>query len=396
MLDQDAEEAFDGAEKSAVHHVGLMLLAVRADVGQVEALRQVEVELDGAQLPRPAERVLDLHVDLGPVEGAAALVNLVGHPLLVERVFERLRRLLPPRRLADGLRRLRREVGLDVVEAELAEHRLRELDRRFDLADDLLRCAEDVRVVLREAAHAEEAVANAVLLVAVDRPQLGVADGQVAVGAVLELVALDVERAVHGLDVVVLLVSPLALALADFHDGEHALLVEAEVTRRLPQGGLAHVRRVDDLVARLQMFPPPVVLDGHADARATRQPVREAGTHLLGDREEFELAPQEAVVALLRLLLAGDDRVHLGLVFRDHAVDALEHLVLLVAAIVGARHLREADDADLLRVLDVRPSAHLGVVADRVDGDRLALGDDVLQARELVSLPLQDLPRLVG
>ena len=144
------------------------------------------------------------------------------------------------------------------------------------------------------------------------------------------------------------------------------------------------------------MFPPPVVLDGHANARATRQPVREAGTHLLGDREEFELAPQEAVVALLRLLLAGDDRVHLGLVFRDHAVDALEHLVLLVAAIVGTRHLREADDADLLRVLDVRPSAHLGVVADRVDGDRLALGDDVLQARELVSLPLQDLPRLVG
>ena len=58
------------------------------------------------------------------------------------------------------------------MEAELAEHLLRELDRVLDLLDDLLGRAEDVRIVLREAAHAEHAVAHAVLLVAVHRAQL--------------------------------------------------------------------------------------------------------------------------------------------------------------------------------------------------------------------------------
>jgi len=76
VLDEDAEEALDGAEERAVDHVGLVLLAVRPHVGEVEALGQVEVELDGSELPGAPEGVLDLHVDLRAVERAAALVDL--------------------------------------------------------------------------------------------------------------------------------------------------------------------------------------------------------------------------------------------------------------------------------------------------------------------------------
>ena len=59
-----------------------------------------------------------------------------------------------------------------------------------------------VRVVLREAAHAEQAVQHARALVAVDRAQLAQAHRQVAVAVLLVRVDQDVERAVHRLELV--------------------------------------------------------------------------------------------------------------------------------------------------------------------------------------------------
>ena len=164
----------------------------------------------------------------------------------------------------------------------------------------------------------------------------------------------------------------------------------------LPQVGLADVRGVDDLVAGLVVLLAPVLLDRHAHASAARQPVREAGTDLVVDREEGELLAEDAVVALLRLLHAREVGVDLRLVLADDAVHALEHLVVLVAAVVAAGHLHELHGADLGGMLHVRPAAHLGVVADGVGGDRLAGRLDVRQALELVLLASEHLLRLLG
>ena len=72
VLDEDAEEALDGAEQRAVDHDGLVALAVFADVLELEALGQVEVELNGGELPQAAQHVDELDVDLGTVEGGFA------------------------------------------------------------------------------------------------------------------------------------------------------------------------------------------------------------------------------------------------------------------------------------------------------------------------------------
>ena len=77
VLDEHAEEALHRAEQGAVHHVRAVLAAVLADVGDVEALRQVEVELDRGALPLAAEGVEHLDVDLRAVEDRAALVDVV-------------------------------------------------------------------------------------------------------------------------------------------------------------------------------------------------------------------------------------------------------------------------------------------------------------------------------
>src|SRR5260370_916740 len=72
VLDQDAEEALDGAEQGAVDHERLMLGAVVGDVLQAEARGEVEVELHGGELPGTADGVDELHIDFRAVEGRFA------------------------------------------------------------------------------------------------------------------------------------------------------------------------------------------------------------------------------------------------------------------------------------------------------------------------------------
>ena len=60
-------------QKSAVDHDWPLLLALLIDVKHVKSLWKVEVKLHSGALPLAAKRVLDLDVDLGAVEGTAAL-----------------------------------------------------------------------------------------------------------------------------------------------------------------------------------------------------------------------------------------------------------------------------------------------------------------------------------
>ena len=154
-------------------HDRLVALVVGADVLELEALRRLEVELDGGHLPRAADGVSGLHRDLGAVERPAALVEHQFEALGLADLAERLGRLLPLLVGPDGLLlRLGRQLEVEVVEAVVAQQTEHELEQRGQLVGHLLRGAEDVGVVLRHAPHPGEAVDHAGLLVAVDRPEL--------------------------------------------------------------------------------------------------------------------------------------------------------------------------------------------------------------------------------
>ena len=123
--------------------------------------------------------------------------------------------------------------------------------------------------------------------------------------------------------------------------------------------------------------------------------MRKPRAHLIVDREETQLLAENAVVAALRLLQTFQIRVDLRLILADDAIQTLEHLVVLIAAVVAARHLHELHRADLRGMLHVRTAAHLGVVAHGVGGDRLAGSLHVRQTLQLVLLPGQHLLRLL-
>jgi hypothetical protein len=78
-----------------------VLGVVGARVGEVEALGHLEVHLHRAELPGAAQRVGHVQVDLGPVEGAVALVDRVLEALVLERARQQRLRLVPLRVVAD-------------------------------------------------------------------------------------------------------------------------------------------------------------------------------------------------------------------------------------------------------------------------------------------------------
>lgn len=80
MLGNDSDEAFQTAQDGAVDDdrtcSGFVYVVVRAAVFEVEALRELEVELNRGALEGTAESVADGDVDLGTVERAVARVEL--------------------------------------------------------------------------------------------------------------------------------------------------------------------------------------------------------------------------------------------------------------------------------------------------------------------------------
>ena len=231
-----------------------------------------------------------MEVELRPVEGAIALVDLIGLAQLLHGGLERGLGAAPGGLVAHVV--LGHGGELDLVgQGEGGVDLVEDLHHALDLVLHLLGGHEDVRVVLGEAADAEEAVQRAGELVAVDYAQLGHADGQVTVGVRLALVHQHAAGAVHGLDRVV---------LAVYDRGVHIVLIVVPVAAAVPELLVEYDRGGDLHVPVALVYLAPVLEQGVLEHHAVGQEEGEAGA-LVSQHEEAELAAQLAVVALLRL-----------------------------------------------------------------------------------------------
>src|SRR5207237_2308822 len=83
VLDEDGDEALEGAVDRAMDYHRPVERVVLADVLQLEPLGRAIVELDGPELPEAADAVLHLEVQLGPVVSAVAGTFYPRHPGLL-------------------------------------------------------------------------------------------------------------------------------------------------------------------------------------------------------------------------------------------------------------------------------------------------------------------------
>ena len=213
-------------------------------------------------------------------------------PAAVGRGLQRGLGLVPDRIVAHPLGRTVRELDLHIVEAEVLVDIEDQPRDRHRFGRDLVGRDEDVRVVLREGAHAHQAVQRARRLVAMHLAELREAQRQVAIAADALLEDLHVARAVHRLDGV----QPLVRRARH----EHVLAELLQVARLLPQRGVHDLRRVDFLEAGALLRLAHVADQALEDAPALGMPEHRAGRLFL-HVEQVELAADLAMVALLGL-----------------------------------------------------------------------------------------------
>ena len=354
MLDEQAGEAFHGAERRAVDHHGNVRLVVGADIAEAEADRQIVVHLHGAELPFAADDVLDHEVDLGSVEGRLADLLGVVHAEGLDGFAEGCFGFVPVLGRADIFvagRIAQREPDAVVIHAEGVEDFFDQIEAAGDFGGDLLRGAEQMGVVLGEAADAGHAAEFAGLLPAIDGAELRESHREIAIGMRVARIDPDVMRAIHRLEQVALvgaigkavdqggaggvLIGELFQDIALGDGGVLAFLIVGEMAGGAVEVELADVRREDLRVALLVEFLGDELLKRAADQRALRFPQDEALADHFVDVEQPQLAAEAAVVALFRLLQAGEVFFQQLLAFKGGAVEALELALRFIAQIEG-------------------------------------------------------------
>ena len=123
---------------------------------KVEADRQLEVALNGSALVRPLQRVKDLDVDLGAVEGAISVVEFPGLAELVQCFFKGRLGCVPQ---FVGTQTDSRPGGKFKLkgETEVAVDIFQEIQHAHHFVGEGLGSAEQMGVVLLETTHTGEA-----------------------------------------------------------------------------------------------------------------------------------------------------------------------------------------------------------------------------------------------
>ena len=283
-------------------HHGALLGAVGTLILQIEALRQLEVHLDGAHLPGPTDGVLGLHRNLGAVERGASLIEDQFEILLGGCFAERLGCLVPFVFATDGLFRVAgRQLEVEVFEPVVAQQVQHEGEQAVEFAGHLLVGAVNVGVVLGEATSASEPLNDSGLLVSVDGSEFEHPKRKLTVGTPARAEDEIVHRAVHGLEVVVGSLTPhLAFRIdngVEVHRRIHGFGVPVEMAGLFEQLTLGDVRGVHELVAGFFVPGARVVLhDATHDATFGVEDSK-AGADVLREREQVEFCTESAMVS---------------------------------------------------------------------------------------------------
>src|SRR5436190_13129944 len=117
------------------------------------------------------------------------------------------------------------------------------------------------------------------------------------------------------------------------------------------------------------------ILELLTEHTTARMPDPQAGTQLLGGREEVELAAQQPVVAPLGLLEAVQVRLQVVLGCPCRAVDPRELRSLLVSPPIGTGERRQLERADPAGGGNVRTEAEVHPQSGAIQDDRLSRPD---------------------
>ena len=233
MLDKNTDETLDRTEHHSVNHYRAMLFAVLADVLRVKSLRKLEVELNSSALPRSADRIGEVEVDLRAIERTVALVYDVGQFKFVQSLSQRVGGVFPILFRADAV------VGAGgkfhvILETEQAVNLVDQTDNAFDFGGYLLGRHINVRVVLSETTNSHKSVELPRTLVTMNESEFAYSHREILITSRFEFINKHSARAVHRFDSVIFVVHL---------GGVHVFLIMIPVTGSFPKRSRKHYGR---------------------------------------------------------------------------------------------------------------------------------------------------------
>ena len=220
MLDQNTDETLDRTEYYAVDHDRAMLLAVSSNVLQFETLRQLEVKLDRTALPGTSDAVYQMEVDLRSVERTVAFVYYIRKLQLVQSAAQRVCCHLPVFVAAHGILRTGRQLYM-ILEAEQGINFVDQSCNAFDFVLNLLRCHEDMGIILCETAHTHQTMQLTGFFMTVYQTKLAHTQRQISVRTGFRCIYQNAAGAVHRLDRIIFAVD---------YSGVHVIFIMIPVT----------------------------------------------------------------------------------------------------------------------------------------------------------------------
>ncbi len=156
VFNEYAGKAFNTTEHSAVDH-NRALATFGGHIFQVKAFGQVEVKLDGRQLPQAANSVHHFNINFRPVESGFPGVCGVRNMVFFQHAFERTFGTFPFFYVAGKMFRMfgvaRGKFHRVFFKTKRFENVHGIFKSLFDFAFHLFGHAEDVRIILRKSAH---------------------------------------------------------------------------------------------------------------------------------------------------------------------------------------------------------------------------------------------------
>ena len=364
VLDQDADKAFERSQDRAVQHDGAVFLAVLADIRRVQPFGQHEIHLQGAALPVAADGVAQHEFELGAVKRAFARVQRIVQPRRLDRFGQCCFGTVPYGVLAGAGFGPVGKLDDDFFEAAILVNAEQQFTECFGLRRDLVLGAEDMCIVLRKRPHPHQPVQCARWLIPMARPEFGHAQRQLAIAGHALAEYLDVAGAVHRLqreDAVV------------FRLGrEHVVAEFFPVTGCFPQAAINQLWCFYLDIVRLIQPRADIGLKRAVQRPSIGMPEYAADGFFL-EMEQAHLAAEAAVVTLFRFLQHHQMRFELFFVAPGCAVDALQHLVIGIAAPIGAGQFQQLEAfTHMAGRRQMRPTTQVHPVALAIHRDRLS------------------------
>src|SRR5688572_11654729 len=172
MFYQHGHKSFQGTKRRAVDHYRAMLFVIGTSILQFETVRQIIIYLNGSQLPFTSQRIAYHKVQFRTVERRFAEFGYRWQVFLMRSFYNGAFGFFPQvvgaNVFAFILRVTKRDLGGIVIKTQGIENVKYQVNYFGEFFFNLVRPAENVRIILGKAAYAGQTMKFAALLVTVN------------------------------------------------------------------------------------------------------------------------------------------------------------------------------------------------------------------------------------